>query len=220
MSHPFFVARSGRAGLGLWIAAVLGVGVGLASYRYLLPGMPGAAPTIVANHFNRMGALILHAGFAATALILGAVQFFPALRRRWPAWHRRAGTVYVACCLVGGSVALVLALGTTSGPVGSVGFGLLALSWLGATANAWRLARARDFVRHERWMTRSYALTFAAVSLRLYLPIAAIAHVDFMTGYRAISFLCWVPNIIVAEIILARRRPAMGLATHPAVGSA
>ncbi|HEY5072883.1 MAG TPA: DUF2306 domain-containing protein [Caulobacteraceae bacterium] len=206
-----------KAGLRLWTVAILAVAVGLASYRYLLPGTPGAPPTVLANHFNQFGALVFHATLSATALILGAVQFFPAIRARWPAWHRRAGTVYVGCSLIGGAVALVLALGTTSGPVGSAGFGLLALSWLGATVNAWRLARARDFVRHERWMVRSYALTFAAVTLRLYLPIAAIAHVDFMTGYRAISFLCWVPNVIVAELILARRRPARGLLARAAV---
>lgn len=194
-----------KASAWVWLMAVLAIGVALVSYRYLLPGMPGGSPAIVANHLNRFHSLVFHAGMGATVLILGALQFFPGLRRRWPAWHRRAGTVYVALVLLAGSAGLVLALGTTSGPVGSAGFGLLALCWLGATANAWRLARARDFVRHERWMTRSYALTFAAVTLRLYLPIAAIAHLDFMAAYRAISFLCWVPNLIFAEILLARR---------------
>jgi hypothetical protein len=186
----------------LWTATALAIAVALGSYRYLLPGMPGAAPMVVANAFARTGALVVHAGVSATALILGALQFFPRLRARWPAWHRRAGTVYVAACLVGGGAALLLALGTASGPVGTAGFGLLALCWIGCTAQAWRLARARDFVRHPRWMIRSYALTFAAVTLRLYLPIAAVAHLDFSDAYRAISFLCWVPNLIVAELWL------------------
>jgi hypothetical protein len=30
-------------------------------------------------------------------------------------------------------------------------------------------------------------------------------HVPFLEGYRAISFLCWVPNLAVAEIWLRRR---------------
>jgi len=194
-----------KAGVWLWLVTILSVSVALVSYRYVLPGMPGASPAIVANHLNRHGSLVVHAGLAATALILGALQFFPGIRRRWPAWHRRAGTAYVVCVMLGGAAALALAFGTTSGPVGSAGFGLLAVCWLGATANAWRLARARDFVRHQRWMTRSYALTFAAVTLRLYLPIAAVAHLDFMAAYRAISFLCWVPNLVVAEILLSRK---------------
>jgi len=195
-----------RAGLGLWIAALLAVLIALASYRYLVPGMPGGAPNVLDNRFAHTGALVVHAGLASTALILGAIQFFPRLRARWPRWHRRAGTVYVICCLVGGSAGLLLALGVSSGPIATAGFGTLAVLWIAFTANAWRLARARDFVRHRRWMIRSYALTFAAVTLRLYLPIAAIAHMDFMQAYRAISFLAWVPNLIVAEWLV--RRPA------------
>ena len=109
------------------------------------------------------------------------------------------------CCLGGGVAGFVLALGSTAGPIGTAGFGLLAVSWLIATGNAWRLARAHDYRRHERWMIRSYALTFAAVTLRLYIPISQAAHLDFVQAYRAISFLAWVPNAIVAELILLRR---------------
>jgi uncharacterized membrane protein len=201
----------------LWTATVLAVAIALSSYRYLLPGMPGGATNIVANHFTPTGALVLHAGVSATALILGALQFFPRFRARWPAWHRRAGTVYVLCCLVGGCAALLLAAGTTSGWIATAGFGLLALSWLGCTAQAWRFAKARDFVRHRRWMTRSYALTFAAVTLRLYLPVVFIAHLDFTPSYQAISFLCWVPNLIVAEIWL---RFSAGFRTSPPLATA
>ena len=201
----------------LWSATALALFVAIGSYRYLLPGMPGAAPSVIANRFSHTGALVLHAGVSATALILGALQFFPRLRARWPAWHRRAGTVYVLCCLVGGVAALALALGTSTGPISSVGFGLLAASWLTCTVQAWRYARARDFVRHRRWMTRSYALTFAAVTLRLYLPVLFIAHLDFDTGYRAISFLCWIPNLIAAELWL---RVSAGLRTSPPLAAA
>jgi hypothetical protein len=194
----------------LWTATVLAMVIALTAYRYLLPGMPGAPANVLANQFARTGALVLHAGVSATALSLGALQFFPRIRARWPAWHRRAGTVYVICCLIGGVAALLLALGTSAGPIGTAGFGLLGLAWLGTTAQAWRYARARDFVRHRRWMIRSYALTFAAVTLRLYLPVVLIAHWNADVGYRAISFLCWVPNLIVAELWL---RSSAGLRT-------
>ena len=203
--------------LWLWTATVLAAAIALTAYRYLLPGMPGGAPNIVANHFTRTGALVFHAAVSATALLLGALQFFPRFRARWPAWHRRSGTVYVICCMVGGCAALLLAAGATSGPIATAGFGFLALSWLGCTAQAWRYARARDFVRHRRWMTRSYALTFAAVTLRLYLPVLFIAHLDFLVGYRAISFLCWVPNLFVAELWL---RYGGGVRTSPPLAAA
>ena len=186
----------------LWIAAALAMVIALTSYRYLMPGMPGAAANVLANRFTSTGALVVHVAFAATALALGALQLFPRLRARWPTWHRRAGTVYVIACMIGGAAGLVLALGTTAGPIGTAGFGALALLWIGCTAQAWRFAKARDFISHRRWMIRSYALTFAAVTLRIYLPIAIMARLDIGPAYQAISFLCWVPNLIVAELWL------------------
>ncbi len=52
-------------------------------------------------------------------------------------------------------------------------------------------------------MIRSWALTFAAVNLRLYLGIAFAMGLAFSDSYPVISFLCWVPNLIAAELYLA-----------------
>jgi hypothetical protein len=74
-----------------------------------------------------------------------------------------------------------------------------------AAGQAWRLALARRFDEHRRWMFRSFALTFAAVTLRIYLPLVQIAGLDFLPAYRAIAWLCWVPNLVVIEHDLMRR---------------
>jgi hypothetical protein len=205
-----------KAGVWLWIVAVLAVLIALASARYALMGAGGAPPNVAQNRFAG-SALLLHIGAATVALALGPWQFFSVIRARWPRWHRRLGTTYVIACLVGGAAGLVLAAGTSAGPIGMAGFGLLAVAWLGCTVAAWRLAVARDFVRHQQWMTRSFALTFAAVTLRIYLPIAIASHLDMDASYRAISFLAWVPNLIVAELWL-RRRSLFG-AARPATAA-
>jgi uncharacterized membrane protein len=202
--------RGDKVGAGLWVVLVLSLLIGLVSYRYLIPGNYGLAPPILANRFTHLGALTVHAGFAATALILGPFQFMPRLRRTRPRLHRRIGTAYVACCLVAGLAGLLLAFGATTGPISTTGFGLLAVIWFGVTAQAWRLAVARRFAEHERWMIRSFALTLAAVTLRLYLPLSAVLPMDGDDAYRAISFLCWVPNLIAAELFLARFRSIPG----------
>lgn len=147
-----------------------------------------------------------HAGFAATGLLIGGFQFIGSVRARRPAIHRMVGRVYMVCCLLGGVAGLVLAAGSSAGPIASVGFGGLAVAWLTTTAMGWRYARMRRFAEHRRWMIRSWALTLSAVTLRLYLPLAAVMGLPGLTSYLAISFLCWVPNLIVAELIV-RRRP-------------
>src|ERR1700683_5252762 len=97
-----------KAGVWQWVVATLAASVGFYSLRYLLPSVPAEATNVAANRFAPL-ALTAHAGLGATVLILGAIQFFPGLRTRWPARHRRAGTVYVAGALIGGLAGLILA---------------------------------------------------------------------------------------------------------------
>jgi len=62
--------------------------------------------------------------------------------------------------------------------------------------------RRGDVTGHREWMVRNFALTFAAVTLRLWLPTLTAATGSFIEAYRTVAWLCWVPNAIVAEIIL------------------
>lgn len=187
----------------LWgLAALLCAAIALYSYRYLL-GVGMLADNVLANGFA-MPWLWLHVTGAATALLVSPAQFLPVIRRR-RAVHRWLGRVYVAGCGLGGVAGLILALGSTAGPAATAGFGLLALAWLTTTFIAWRKAVAGRYPEHRAWMIRSFALTFAAVTLRLYLPLLFVFHADFLAGYRAISFLCWVPNLAVAELYLRLR---------------
>jgi hypothetical protein len=49
-------------------------------------------------------------------------------------------------------------------------------------------------------MIRSYALTFAAVTLRIWLPLFQNGFgMEFISAYVIIAWLCWVPNLLWAE---------------------
>lgn len=153
--------------------------------------------------------LQVHVTASAFAMILGAFQFLKVLRQKAPAVHRWMGRAYILACVVGGLAGGTIALSSTAGPVAGWGFFLLAVLWVPFTLLALAAAMRRDFVSHERWMIRSFALTFAAVTLRLYLPLGIIfiTKGDFLPAYIAIAWLAWVPNLIVAEIWIAMRRP-------------
>jgi uncharacterized membrane protein YozB (DUF420 family) len=82
--------------------------------------------------------------------------------------------------------------------------------WLLFTAIAFAAVLRRDFEKHRRWMIRSFALTLAAVTLRIYLPIGiTLNHGEFTLPYTIIAWACWIPNLIVAEIFLALRPRAL-----------
>jgi hypothetical protein len=53
-------------------------------------------------------------------------------------------------------------------------------------------------------MTRNYALAFAAVTLRLYVPLSIAAGGEFEQVYAPIAWLCWVPNLLAAEFLVRR----------------
>ena len=201
-----FVVRDALS-IPRWVLVVttfMSMGVALVSFRYFFSAMP-APPAIQANAF-RDPWLLMHAGGAATALLLGPVQFFPRLRARFLRMHRWIGRVYVLGCTVGGVTGLVLAFGASTGGITGAGFGALAVAWLVTTLLAWRRAVQRRLDDHQAWMIRSFALTLAAVTLRIYLPIGEALPVPFEAAYQAISFLCWVPNLLLAELYLRRRK--------------
>jgi Predicted membrane protein (DUF2306) len=89
------------------------------------------------------------------------------------------------------------------GIIAHLGFGFLAVFWLVSTTLAFRRIRAGDVDAHRRWMIRSFSLT-AAVTLRIYLPIAAAAGLPFHDVYRSVAWFCWVPNLLVAEALIWR----------------
>lgn len=190
--------------IGWTAAALLCLEVGLNALRYLLPGFSG--PDFIMHNPMAYPWIFVHAGFGAVALLIGPVQFLPAVRRAAPVLHRWMGRGYIVACLASGGAGLLLAGGTAAGPVAAVGFGAAAVLSLICAVQAWRLAAARRFDAHRRWVFRSYALIFAAVTLRIWLPLSQMAHLDFMASYRVISFLGWAPNLLLAELYLARGR--------------
>lgn len=92
------------------------------------------------------------------------------------------------------------------GMTAHLGFGLLAVAWLTTGFMAYRSVRRGRYQDHRRWMVRNFALTLAAVTLRIYIPSAMASSLAFGVAYPIIAWACWVPNLLVAEW-LVRRRP-------------
>lgn len=195
---------SWRARIAWTLIALLSLGIAAYSARYLLNPPQTTAQALG----NALGVpwLVIHVAGAVTALALGSLQFLPVLRRGAGPPHRWVGRTYVVACLVGGVAGLILAPGSFAGPIATAGFGGLAVLWITVNILGWRAAVQGRFVEHRRWMIRSWALTLAAVTLRLYLPTVMVLDLPFLPWYRAISFLAWVPNLIGAELWLRRTK--------------
>lgn len=145
----------------------------------------------------------IHIVFAGIALLVGPLQFFPKLRNKYLKQHRTVGKIYVLACILGGLSGLYIAIYSAGGIIGHIGFACLALFWLYTTYKAYAAIRQKNIQEHQIWMIRSFALTMAAVTLRLYLPFL-IPTVGYFTTFQIVSWACWIPNLLVVEFFMRR----------------
>jgi len=168
--------------------------------------------------------LVTHIGFATVAMVTCALQIWPWLRQKHPAVHRRTGRVYVFAGAIPASIAgFTIALAVPFGPVGAVSNVLLATLWFGCTVQGYRMARARRFGEHRRWMVRSFALCMSIISNRIWGVVWSVVlapQLDTTFGGSELAmgqaiagittWTGWVLPLLVAEWWLGRgrRRPA------------
>lgn len=187
--------------------------LGVAAYALVVYGLfpPGqfVHPEMRLVYAAERTAILLHAFAATLALALGPWQFMAGLRRARPALHRWMGRVYLgAGVLVGGLAGLYMSFHAYGGVVSQSGFGLLALLWLYTGAQAYAAIRRGDVAMHRRWMIRNFALTFAAVTLRLWMPVFAGLGMPFDVFYPLVAWISWVFNALAVEWWLRRHRDA------------
>lgn len=153
-----------------------------------------------------------HVFFAVFALAVGPWQFRgPSMRRR-NRRHKHLGRIYVAGALGASLSGLYMAVFAHGGLSTKVGFGMLAIALFAATALGLQKILQGDVASHRAWMLRSYALIFAGVTLRLWLPpFIAIYDGDFDRAYPWVAWFSWVPNMLWAEWFLRRPAKSTGL---------
>ncbi|MFF0043731.1 DUF2306 domain-containing protein [Streptomyces mirabilis] len=173
-------------------------------------------------------AFYVHIVSAGLALALGPWQFSKRLRNRRIRLHRGIGRAYLVSVAIGAISAFVMSMFSSVGLLGFFGFGSLAVLWGWTAWRGYRAIRERDVRSHQAWMIRNFALTYAAVTLRSWFGVLIFAQVPFAHGtdpfpailtqaYAPLPFLCWLPNIVIAELMIRRRGlPALHLTTLPA----
>jgi uncharacterized membrane protein len=212
-----------QARFGWWRwALMMFFAVAISGYAIALVviGEPMYAPQLVASFKARPWGINPHAFFGALALFLGAIQFLRLTRRR-PLLHRVLGRIYVVSAIVTGGAGLYMAPYSYGGWITHTGFAALAVALLTTTLAGLAAIRRGEQDAHRAWMTRSYALIFAAVALRIELPLLVGFFRGFDPAYKIVAWLCWVPNLSVAEIMLRRlhARSASVVATPRLAGS-
>ncbi|MFI1913746.1 DUF2306 domain-containing protein [Nocardia sp. NPDC020380] len=199
------------------------------SLQSLARSHAGLAATYAVRPWPIQVAFYFHIVFAGIALALGPWQFAQRIRDRHIGIHRAIGRAYLLAVLIGGIAALIMSPFDSIGMGGFFGFAALAVLWVWTGWRAYRAVRGGDIASHQAWMIRCFALTYAGVTLRLEFGVLTLVQLPFVhahtdisaltaNAYAPLPFLCWLPNLVIAEFIIRHRGlPALHLsATQPA----
>lgn len=149
-------------------------------------------------------AFYIHIVLGGLALLIGWTQFSLKIRNLKLSIHRQIGKVYVIASLLSALSSLYIAFYATGGLITSLGFICLGIIWFYTTLSAYLHIKNGRIVKHEKMMIYSYASCFAAVTLRIWLPLLTTLFNDFTLAYRIVAWLCWIPNLLIAYIIIER----------------
>ncbi|MGW9687174.1 DUF2306 domain-containing protein [Flagellimonas sp. 2504JD1-5] len=186
-----------------WIVfAILAIGIGLYPLMYLFVGtdfglLQSKTPELLASQTWNI-AFYGHISFGGLALLTGWSQFSKKIRAKNLGLHRNLGKIYVIAALISGICSIYIGFFATGGIVSAAGFISLGIIWLYTTLKAYGAIRSKDLQLHQGMMIYSYAACFAAVTLRIWLPLLTMAFGEFLIAYKIVAWLCWMPNMVFA----------------------
>jgi uncharacterized membrane protein len=193
--------------ISFYIIAILGILIGLYPIVYFLVpdrkfGLLASksAELLSDNIWNSM--FYTHIILGGIALLIGWLQFNKKLRLKNINLHRKIGKVYILSVLLSGITGFYIGYFATGGIIAKSGFMTMAAAWFFTTLFAFTTIKKGNVIKHQKLMIYSYAICFAAVTLRIYLPIFTPLLGGFLPAYKLIAWLCWVPNTIAAYFII------------------
>ena len=146
-----------------------------------------------------------HGVTGALDLMLGPWLLSARVRHAWPRLHRLLGKLYFLALVPAAVSGLALSSIAYGGWPARSALVALSLGWGYTGWRAYRAIRVGDVSCHRRWIFRHYALTLAAVSLRIQSAWRLGLGEDFPAIYAQCAWLSWLPNLLLAEFWLRRK---------------
>jgi uncharacterized membrane protein YozB (DUF420 family) len=141
-------------------------------------------------------------------LSAGFTQFSNYILKHQKKLHKIAGKIYVYnILLINFPAGMIMAVYANGLLPSKIAFVILDCLWFLFTLKAVMAIKKKDVATHKKYMIRSYALTFSAITLRVWKIILLNSfHIEPLTLYMIDAWMGFVPNLLLAEWIIRKKK--------------
>jgi uncharacterized membrane protein len=146
----------------------------------------------------------IHVISGMAVILVGPFQFIKNLRNKNLRLHKVLGKIYAyGILLFAAPTGLIMAFYAEGGPPSILAFLIMGGLWFYTTIKAIIKITQKNVIEHQKWMYRSFALSFAAVTLRILVPSMSFTNL-FTEDFIIIStaWLSWIINLSFVEILI------------------
>lgn len=150
----------------------------------------------------------IHVYSSLFVLVAGFTQFSKSILSKSKQIHRSFGWMYFAVVLVLSAPSGIF-MGFYANGVWhtKLSFILLGCLWMMFTLKALTAIKNKQIKTHQNYMLRSFALALSAITLRFWkVIIVACFDTAPMDTYKIIAWLGWIPNLLIAEYLINKKR--------------
>jgi uncharacterized membrane protein len=153
-------------------------------------------------------AFYTHVFSSLLTLCAGFTQFSNYVLKHHKNIHRLVGKIYAYdVLLINFPAGMIMAFYANGHLPSKIAFIILDSLWFAFTYKAVVAIKAKDIKQHKRFMIRSYALTFSAITLRTWKIILSHSFtIDPLTLYMIDAWMGFVPNLLFAEWLIRRMK--------------
>ena len=146
----------------------------------------------------------IHVFSSSLCLLAGLTQFSETILKDFAKVHKWIGKIYVYNILViNFPTGMVLAFYANGLWPTKLAFVILDLLWFWFTLKSILDVKSGNIQGHKNNMMKSFALTFSAVTLRIWNEVlSATTNIDPLSLYQINSWLGFLPNLIVVELYM------------------
>lgn len=161
---------------------------------------------ILANESLWVIMIQIHIILATISLLTGPLGIIKPIRKRSRRFHRWNGRLYVLSIVLNFIPGIYVSFFASGGWPSTIGFLVLNILWFGTTFLGYLSIKKKNVILHSQWMTRSFFLCFANMTIYV---IVAITHsamnLSYGISYTIAVWLCWMLNLGIAEFVIRKK---------------